>query len=59
MAFWEPEPIFKKLSVQLCQKLAKIGQKFTKIDPKIYKIVQIWSKNYKKSKAANYFCQLR
>ena len=43
------------MSVQLCQKIAKLGQKFTKIDPKLYKIIQIWSKNYKKSQISQFF----
>jgi len=38
-----------KLSVQKCEKLSKICQILSKIGPKMLKIIQIWSKNFKKS----------
>ena len=48
-----------KLSVQKCQKLSKIvkkiGQKLTKIGPKMSEIIQIWSKIYKKSQISQLF----
>ena len=44
-----------KLSVQKCQKFSKIGQKLTKIVPKMSEIIQIWSKIYKKSQISQLF----
>ena len=44
-----------KLSVQKCQTLSKIGPKLTKIGPKMSKIIQIWSKNHKKSQISQLF----
>ena len=37
-----PEPMFKTL----CPKMLKSGQKLTKIDQKMSKMIQIWSNNY-------------
>ena len=44
-----------KLSVQKCHKFSKIGQKMTKKGPKMSKIIEIWSKNYKKSQISQLF----
>ena len=50
-AFQGAQANFLKLSVRL----ANCGQKLTKIYPKMYKIIQIWSTNYKKSQINQLF----
>ena len=48
-----------KLSVQKCEKLSKICQILSKIGPKMLKIIQIWSKNFKKSQISQLFLPAR